>query len=154
MNDKVRGKIFAAEAYAQGKMFDNSTWGCHLPRKITPSDIDLVIDNNGRFLFCEYKCDISRFSDLSIGQHIMYQNLVKNGDGNHFAACVRHVKPEQGVQINTVTHVLTFQLMMKLEDGRLVVSPVYQGSQWIRAVKVILGFTSIGEGEVFQPAAS
>ena len=48
-----RGGIYREAAYALGKMLNHSEWYGKLARGITASDIDFVIDANGRIIFGE-----------------------------------------------------------------------------------------------------
>lgn len=143
-----RGSILAEQAYALGKMLNHEEWHT-LPRNITPSDIDMVFDNNGMFLLCELKQNTADWQQLkknSYGQWLLYSNLVLNGQGKHLAACVQHVRPEQGKAINTMTDVIAFQVMA-CHKGRIVYSaviPTRKGEHWRRFVEC---FYSLGKSK-------
>lgn len=132
----VRGRILNEEAYTRGKMLDHAGWSDILPRLITPSDIDMVIDNAGRILFVEFSSKTCVWGHLARGQRLLYQNVVKAGGGKQTAALC-HIKPEAGKQIDTVHDVIRFQVMY-LKNGELEISPVMEGDKWVDAVKAIL----------------
>jgi hypothetical protein len=46
----------------------------YLPGRVAPSDLDSVLERNGRFLFMEYK---PAGASLPMGQRIMLKNLVR-----------------------------------------------------------------------------
>lgn len=134
----MRGEIYSLEAYARGKVLEHSEWAGVLPRKITPSDIDMVFDNNGKFLFCELNSQFADFESLDVGQYRLYRNLVLMGQGNVTAALLHHATPEPGVKIRTMSDVLSFQLMRFRED-RVAVSKVYEGALWRKYVEKFFG---------------
>jgi len=117
-----RGEIHSQEAYALGKMVDSSSWS--LPRGITPSDIDLVFDNAGDMLACELSRKTFLWSELPVGQRLVYERFVLNGCARHIAAVCKHnVAPEFGRKIDSRNDVVQFQLMVYME-GNLVMSNV------------------------------
>ena len=142
LHDCDRGRILVEEAYAQGKMLESRSWYGLLPRKITPSDIDMVIDNNGRILFVEFDSNTAAWDGITRGQRRLYENIVLNGSGKHFAACCRHNVKDR--RIDTLHDVLEFQLMYMRGDS-LNVSSIYDGSKWRRAVQVMLGIADVEE---------
>lgn len=75
-----RGDIYAPEAYAQGKMIDHSAWGGVLPRKITPSDIDMVMEQGGWLMFIEAVRGRQGWDDIKYGQRFMYQSIAELSD--------------------------------------------------------------------------
>lgn len=81
------GSIICQEAYAQGKMLDHSGW--NLARGVTPSDIDMVVESYGCFLFIELTKGCCDWSNLKTGQRILYDSLAKI-PGNHVVCLARH----------------------------------------------------------------
>jgi hypothetical protein len=86
-----RGSILCETAYAQGKMIDHSKW--QLPRKISLSDVDAVIDNRGWFLLIEFTSCCTMWNELPYGQATLYRNLVKGLKGKAVAVLCRHNVP-------------------------------------------------------------
>jgi hypothetical protein len=84
------GAIICREAYAQGKMLDHSGW--HLSRGVTPSDIDMVVESYGCFLWAELTKNACDWSTLKTGQRILYDSLSKI-PGNHVVCLARHSVP-------------------------------------------------------------
>jgi hypothetical protein len=84
------GAILCREAYAQGKMLDHSRW--HLDRCVTPSDIDMVVESYGCFLWGELTRKGCDWGNLSVGQRMMYESLSKI-PGNHITCLARHSVP-------------------------------------------------------------
>lgn len=132
-----RGAIFAPEAYARGKMLDHSGWAGILPRKITPSDVDAVIDSNGRQLLWELSSRSPAWADLKFGQRYLYENLVKSGKGRIVAACVHHRQPDEGQPIDTVEDVLAFQGMFYVSGG-VKVTTVLPADRWVTFVEMMV----------------
>lgn len=125
-----RGAIYAPQAYAQGKMLDNSGW--KLPRRITPSDVDFVLDNNGFLLVGEFSSRHTEWHQLDFGQQLMYQNLVKAGQGRIVAALCKHNVPTMS-QIRTDVDVKSFQVM-SMEGQKLAIASVLPGDKWLHFV--------------------
>lgn len=130
----MKGEIYSLEAYARGKLLDHSGWCEVLPRGITPSDIDFVMDNNGRVLLGELNSRSCEWSLLPFGQRKVYESLVGAGAGNIVAVCCQHAIPSEGEKINTVTDVLRFQWLYLNREGYVVPSRVCDGSLWVRFV--------------------
>jgi hypothetical protein len=127
---KSGGHIFAPEAYAQGKMLDSSSWHGKLPRGITPSDIDLVFDNNGKCLFCELSRHCTEWPQIECGQRWLYESLVKRG---HVAVLLKHSAPLDR-PIDTLKDIESFSVMHLDMTGRISFSAIYSGSHWVRFV--------------------
>src|SRR5947209_16365863 len=97
------GSIRSEEAYALGKMLDNSSWWRDepkLPRGSTPSDTDypmipLVFDAKGRMLLCELSWDKSEWRELSTGMQWSYKSFI-NYTWQFAALCRHNVKLEMG----------------------------------------------------------
>lgn len=125
------GDIFCEEAYALGKMLDHSSWAIGekvLPRGITPSDFDLVFDNNGCVLFCELSSGASEWGEVSTGQCLTYKAAIRKGV--HCAVlCTHDVKVEYGRKIDTREDIISFQVMT-FGWGSFWVSRVVEGSAW------------------------
>ena len=125
-----RGDIFAAEAYALGKMLDNSSWlkGDRVLRdNITPCDFDWVLDNNGAVLYAALESSIDQWRSMSIGQMRAYQAAIKKGV--HCAVICRHnVKPDERRKIDTRTDIVSFQVMV-FELASFRISRVVDGNE-------------------------
>lgn len=91
------GAIMCAEAYAQGKMLDHSSWS--LARGITPSDIDFFVESSGCFLWAEFSRENVDIESLSRGQELAYTRLARRPNADAVAVC-RHSVPTSR-QINT-----------------------------------------------------
>lgn len=92
-----RGGIRNEDAYARGKMLDHSGWQkgeIRLPRLITPSDVDMVFDNDTWLLLCEVSSEYASWRDLQArakGQIRMYQALI--GQTANCAVLCKHSVP-------------------------------------------------------------
>jgi hypothetical protein len=93
MNDYNRGVIRHETAYAQGKMVDHQGWVGALPRKISPSDIDMALDNDGWVLLIELAANGTTLLELPTGQRRLFESLVRAGRGNILAALWHHDTP-------------------------------------------------------------
>jgi hypothetical protein len=126
------GRVILEQAYAIGKMLDNSGWNGLLRDKITPSDIDhpaipLCFDNNGAVIFADLSINCDDWSRALRGQRRLYESIIRNSP--HCAVICRHnVPPEIGRQIDTLRDVDRFQVMV-WDDGP-VLSPTYDGAYW------------------------
>ena len=124
-----RGWIFAEDAYAQGKMLNHGGWNGVLPRRITPSDIDIVFDNVGQIIFGELSRSRSCWQQTAPGQRLVYENLIKTGA--HCACLCRHSVPAS-IQIDTRCDIDTFQIM--IWDYGFVYSKILSGASWQKFV--------------------
>ena len=106
MNEFTRGGIRCPEAYAQGKMLDHSWWSGQMRGKITPSDIDMVVESYGCFLFCELSRDAEGLQAISRGQRIMLSNLVRL-PGTHCVAILSHHLFSHSKPIDTAMDIVT-----------------------------------------------
>lgn len=122
----AQGAIYAEEAYAQGKMLDNSSWYGVLPRGITPSDIDAVFDNSGAFVLSEWSSSKTVWAGLETGQRLAYENLIKKT--SNVAAVCKHSVPIDR-QIDTRHDCDWFQVMW-WDGSKLCFSIVFEGSRW------------------------
>lgn len=119
------GSVHFEQAYALGKMLNNSGWDGRLRNGITPSDIDLCFDNDGHVLFCELSRHHSAWQEIDTGQCWLYRSAISCGHG--LAVLLKHsVDPEDGRQIDTLHDVETFQVM--LSSG--FTSKIVDGSRW------------------------
>jgi hypothetical protein len=100
MKQFTPGGIRCPEAYAQGKMLDHAWWYGQMRGKITPSDIDMVVESYGSFLWCELSRDYSFIEELPRGQRIMLSNLSRI-PGLHCVAILRHSLFSQSKAIDT-----------------------------------------------------
>lgn len=133
-SDKA-GHIVLEDAYALSKMLNGAGWNGILRDRITPSDIDLppvdvVFDNRGAIIFCDFSISCDNWGDLGRslkGQRLLYEGLIKSGP--HCAVLCKHsVTPEIGRQIDTLRDVDRFQVMFW--DSEAVLSPIYDGAYW------------------------
>jgi len=134
-----RGVIRCEEAYAQGKMLDNSAWN-YLPRGITPSDIDLVFDNAGRMLICELSRHHARWGALrkhAPGQVSLYEILVRRGCT---AALLKHSVPSTQT-ICSRNDIDSFAIMKRNGDGLFISEKPRDGSEWPAFVDDWFGVT-------------
>ena len=119
------GKIVVEQAYAQGKMLDHSGFK-HLPRGITPSDIDMVIDSAGDVMFCELSRNHNRWKALNYGQRLLYENLCISGQ--HICALLTHsVNPT--LAIRTHADIDSYHVMFAV-NREIHTSPVRFGFSW------------------------
>ncbi len=135
----LRGEIYCESAYARGKMLNHSNLSQGLPRGMSPSDIDAVIDNNGKLLFMEYSSQFSCWADLKPGQRKLYEHIVEAGKGMQMAILVHHAIPPEGVQIDTLKDALEFQIMTYLPENGPHLSRVMPGRLLMAARNRLLG---------------
>lgn len=120
-----RGAIRSLAAYAQGKMLDHSAWSGVLPRNITPSDIDMCLDNDGNILYCELSRnadgwigpDGKTHSRIGYGQMLLYFNAIGPISKN-LSVLLHHSVPTDRA-INTLADIECFQVMVRNGDERL-----------------------------------
>ena len=116
----MRGEIRDVAKYKQAKLLNHSGWAGKLKRKITPSDVDMVIESRkGHFLLVELKDKETDWTQLDKGQLMMYQQFARN-DWKQIPvlACHEPVEPEQ--QIDTLQDITTFSLMIKTQWGEKI----------------------------------
>lgn len=132
LHSDTAGSIIDEQAYALGKMLDNSSWNGLLTRHITPADIDipdipLVFDNDGAIIFADLSRTFDDWQTALPGQRWLYQSVIKGS--RHCAALCKHsVRPEDRRLINTLTDVESFHIMVW--DNEAVMSPLWPGSRW------------------------
>ena len=139
--DEQRGSVRHAARYKQG--YDHSSWASVLPRKITPSDIDVVFDNllHGRQLFCEFTSREALWTEKAHGQRVLYQQILRTT--NYSSACVLcfHSVPSH-LLIDSLKDVNSFHVM-RCVDGEVVYTPgdkrTFHGSLWTDFVKSFYG---------------
>lgn len=107
MNEE-RGAIRCEQAYAQGKMLNNSAWRKVLPRNITPSDFDMVFDNAGDIIFGELSSSTFDWCELETGQRLAYWDAIR-GSRNLAVLCKHSISSRY--QINTYTDIEAFSVM-------------------------------------------
>jgi hypothetical protein len=102
-------------------------WAARLPRGIMPTDIDWAVDDNGRFIFAEYKSNACTWSKVPVAQRLFFTRLVALGKGQIVAAVVQH-HPAEGDDIDSVV-VEAFSLLRQTPMG-VQPSKVYDGRLW------------------------
>lgn len=138
-----RGAIFSIDAYAQSKMLDHSAWqkgDTVLPRRITPSDIDVGflapdgsgfhLDNNGKIIFGELTRGFANWVNIRWGQRRFYEACIANTQ--HCAALCQHNVPPTR-QICTRTDIIAFQIMI-FDYDTIVCAPFLGNDNWQRFV--------------------
>jgi hypothetical protein len=130
------GIIYNPDLYSKTQNMSSAGWAGILPRHITPSDIDMIFDNRGKLLFCEYKSFDCKWEDLSTGQKALYQHIIENGvrdDGKHkhSVALCYHSLPE-GRDIDTRRDVISFRWIY-WNNGKIVQSPIM--TDWTKFIK-------------------
>ena len=139
--DELRGAVRHAERYRQG--YDHSGWASILPRRITPSDIDVVFDNglHGRQLFCEFTSRDILWSEKPAGQRWLYEQLLKSGSRGSACVLCSHDVPVDSL-IDTTKNVSSFHVMRYCE-GRIIYTPgdrvTFSGLLWLDFVKSFYG---------------
>ena len=106
MNSFTAGGIRCPEAYAQGKMLDHSWWSGKMRGRITPSDIDMLVESYGSALFCELSRDHDCLEDLATGQRILLQTLARL-NGTHCVALLRHGLFSMSKPIDTANDIIS-----------------------------------------------
>lgn len=124
------GAIYCEEAYAQGKMLESSQWDERLPRGITPSDADLIFDNRGYLLFCEFSSEHTEWSQVKLGQKLLYESIVAHERATA-ALCKHSVGRDK--KIDTYGDVDSFQVMF-CDKCELRVGKVIEGHRWPKFV--------------------
>lgn len=129
-----RGGIQNVEAYARGKMLDHSGWQKEekLPRNVTPSDIDVVFDNNSWMLFCEISSKHAAWDDLkkeSMGQFLLYRNLIFQTT-NCAVLCKHSVRLDALRPIDTKKDITAFQVMLYSPGCGVVQTRVFKNNGW------------------------
>lgn len=124
-----RGAIHSLDAYAQGKMLDHADWNGLLPRNITPSDIDMCLDNDGNILYCELSRHATTWVDengkrnqhVGYGQMLLYFNAIGPVSKN-LSVLLHHNVPASRA-INTLTDIDGFQVMVRKDGDALFCPP-------------------------------
>ena len=123
------GAIISEEAYALSKMLDHTAWQRGdriLPRGITGSDIDFVLDNAGYEIIGELSRTSAEWKGTSLGQRRVYEGLIRWGAPHVAVLCRHNVDPDERRAISPKLDVVSFQPM--LCDHGIVVGRVYQGN--------------------------
>jgi len=137
------GGIRCPEAYAQGKMLDHSWWSGQMRGKITPSDIDMVVESYGCALFCEISRDHETLDDLATGQRILLQTLARLA-GGHCVVLLRHGLFSLSKPIDTANDIMSATVYFDAGTS----SVVLDGSEW-REFAVAWTFNSRSAVEKF-----
>ena len=119
------GGIRCPEAYAQGKMLDHSWWSGRMRGKITPSDIDMVVESYGHALFCEISRDHETLDDLPTGQRILLQTLARLA-GGHCVVLLRHGLFSLSKPIDTANDIMSATVYFDAGTR----SVTLDGSEW------------------------
>lgn len=124
------GAILSEEAYALGKMLDHAAWQRGdrvLPRGITGSDVDFILDNAGYELLGELSRTCVQWNETSFGQRGVYEGLIRWGAPHVAVFCRHNVAPEDRRAISPKLDVLSFQPML-CDHGGIAVGRVYKGN--------------------------
>jgi hypothetical protein len=141
----IRGSIFNEEAYKLSKMLDHSSWQKGdqvLPRRITPSDIDMGflppdgagfnLDNNGNIIFGELTRGFANWLNVRYGQRRFYESCI--GHSQHCAAlCQHNISIMDNRNIDTRSDIVAFQIMI-FDFGIVVTKPFVGNENWQRFV--------------------
>ena len=117
------------EAYALGKMLDHTAWQRGdriLPRGITGSDVDFVLDNAGYEILGELSRTGAEWKQTSFGQRGVYEGLIRWGAPHVAVFCRHNVALDDRRAISPKLDVVSFQPM--LCDYNIVVGRVYEGN--------------------------
>ena len=95
----------------------------YAPRKITPSDIDYIVECRGHFVAFEMK---TGSADLSYGQRLMLERLLNGWTMRSRVVVIRHAPLDRVV---IPEHVETFETWRWSEDGVLRGGP-YSGADF------------------------
>lgn len=125
MNGFTPGGIRCPEAYAQGKMLDHSWWAGKMRGRITPSDIDMVIEAYGCALFCELSRDHASLEDIATGQRILLRTLATL-NGGHCVALLRHGLFSMSKPIDTANDIVSATIYFDAGTKKVVLD----GSEW------------------------
>lgn len=125
MRQFTPGGIRCPEAYAQGKMLDHSWWSGKMRGKITPSDIDMVVESHGCFLLCEISRSFDTLEELSTGQRILLQRFAKI-PGTHCVAILRHGLFSMSRPVETANDIVSATIYF----DRGTCCSVLDGLQW------------------------
>jgi hypothetical protein len=121
-----RGAIRNRRGYEQAKFLYHGGWGALLIANITPSDIDAVLDKDGRILFIEFSSSIREWKKLDRGQRLLYANCIRQRELPCCSVLGKHSVKDR--DIDTVADIESFQIM--IWDCGPMVSPVISGDWW------------------------
>ena len=122
MKSFTPGGIRCPEAYAQGKMLDHSWWSGKMRGKITPSDIDIVIESHGCFLWCEVSRQYKTIEEMPTGQRILLANLSRLA-GVHCVAVLYHGLMSGSKEIDTANDIASATVYFDRGTGVATLSP-------------------------------
>ena len=123
------GIIRNLNLYFKTKVMDYT--GLSFPRGIKPSDMDALLDNNGQFLFIDYKSWKCSWHDLEYGQRTTYFNLMNLNPEKTRTLIIWHRPEVTGnnngmVCLNPARDTIAFQ-EIAIHDGHAVVNGWYHG---------------------------
>ena len=136
-----RGEVRYPERFAQ--QVEHAGWNGVLPRKITPSDIDVVFDNMlmARTLFCEFSSAVSLWGCKPSGQRYLYQQLLKTNNYRNGSVLCYHKTPVEK-NVNSFADVISFHVM-RANSGVIYFMPSeaesFPGTLWVDFVKSFYG---------------
>ena len=133
---RTDGKIHNRD-FCTKLILDHSKWV--LPRRIFPSDIDMIFDNSGKkILFCELKSYPCTWDKLSIGQRRLCESLVRLGNENTqtYVALAYHRIPKDR-DVDTANDIISFQVAY-LKDNQIQITPNLPGKGWVKFVESII----------------
>jgi len=126
-DSSLRGDVRNLLRYKQ--LFNHVNLSANLPRRISPSDIDMVLDNkrDDRILFGELTMAES-WDEKGKGQRELYERLVMTSGAQCFSVLLtHHMEAEEA--IDTLYDVDSFHVMYKQEE-RITYSDVLGGCLW------------------------
>jgi hypothetical protein len=129
------GSIMSEQAYAQGKMLNHSAWYGHLPRGITPSDVDATVANGEFVLLWELSSSSVEWFQIATGQRRLYEDMVQCSGGKHWACLLKH-SVDSSRAIDTVEDIDSFHVMFRRDDGRTDYLPLQPGGRWFDFVRL------------------
>jgi hypothetical protein len=147
--NQIKGSILCEQAYAQGKMLNNSGWTTIL-RGNTFADLDccILLDGdpiqpqqcqmNNKMVLVELSSKVCMWQSLNRRQMKSYKFLVENGQGKIVALLGQHNVPKDQ-QIDTTKDIIQFSVMKLDKDGQLIMSEAFDGKIFPQAVKLYLG---------------
>ena len=137
-----RGVVKHRARFAQ--QIEHIGWDGVLPKKITPSDIDVVFDNMrlARVLFCEFSSVVSTWGGKKAGQRYLYQQLLRTNNYKNGCALCRHDVPVER-NVNSFNDVVSFHVMRVSSKGLVYFMPSetepFPGTLWVDFVKSFYG---------------
>jgi hypothetical protein len=107
-----------------------------LPRNITPSDIDMTLDNNGHIMQFELDDETACWEFIKKGQRRLQESYVRAGRGRITAVLLRHRVPATiEDQIDTTKDILQFSIM-RWANGQVLETGPFPGEKFVRYVRL------------------